>query len=181
LPLVTEPTFQWTAERQLVADLYSEIRKGVYQYLLTLGMDADRAQEFTQEAFLRLFQKLRDGATIENPRGWVYRVAHNMAVDALSARSRESELSDALLSTLVSGGKDAEQVLIEREWLEGFQNAVKGLSQQQRRCLELRAQGLRYREIAEVLRVGTPTVGEFLRRATKHLRGLKNGKDRTPE
>ncbi len=177
MPLATEPTFQWTAERQLVADLYSEIRKGVYQYLLTLGLDADRAQEFTQEAFLRLFHKLREGSAIENPRGWIYRVAHNLAVDSAEAHARESELSDALMSTLAGSGQDAEQALIEREWLEGFRNAVQGLSHQQRRCMELRAQGLRYREIAEVLRVGTPTVGEFLRRAAKHLRDWKHLRD----
>jgi RNA polymerase sigma-70 factor (ECF subfamily) len=181
LQTVTGPTFRWTTERQLVADLYSEIRKGVYQYVLTFGLDADRAQEVTQEAFLRLFHKLREGLVIENPRGWVYRVAHNMAIDSAVARSRESELSDELIATRASGGRDAEQALIEREWLDGFRNAVQGLSDQQRRCLELRAQGLRYREIAEVLRVGTPTVGEFLRRATKHLRDWKNAKYRTPE
>jgi RNA polymerase sigma-70 factor, ECF subfamily len=176
LPLVTEPELRWTAERQLVADLYSEIRKGVYQYLLTFGLDPDRAQEFTQEAFLRLFYQLREGSAIENPRGWIYRVAHNMAVDSTVAQARQQEISDALIATLASRGQDAEQALIEREWLEGFRKAVQGLSLQQRRCLELRAQGLRYREIAEVLRVRTPTVGEFLRRAAKHLRDWKNGK-----
>jgi DNA-directed RNA polymerase specialized sigma24 family protein len=47
---------------------------------------------------------------------------------------------------------------------------MQNLSRQQRLCLELRGQGLQYRQIAEVLQVRTSTVGEFLRRGIKQLR-----------
>jgi len=60
--------------------------------------------------------------------------------------------------------------LIEKEWLEGFQDAIENLSPQQRACLELRAQGLQYWQIAEVLQVRTSTVGEFLRRGIKQMK-----------
>jgi len=48
-------------------------------------------------------------------------------------------------------------------------DAMKRLSLQERQCLNLRAEGLRYREIGEILGIATPTVGEFLRRAIKKM------------
>ena len=46
-----------------------------------------------------------------------------------------------------------------------FHRAVQGLSEQQRHCLFLRLEGLRYPEIGSALGIGASTVGEFLRRA----------------
>ena len=165
-----------TVERQLVADLYTASRNKVYEYLVTAGCAPDTAQEITQEAFLRLYIALREGKTIEHPKAWVYRVAHNLAFDAAVCFSREAVLSDALVATLASRDQGAERTLLEREWLEGFQSEFQNLSKQQRICLELRAQGLRYREIADVLGIRTSTVGEFLSRAITRLK--KWNKDR---
>jgi len=159
-----------SAERQLVADLYTASRNNVYEYLVTAGCAPDTAQEVTQEAFLRLYMVLRKGKTIEHPKAWVYRVAHNLAFDAAVCFSREAVLSDALVATLASRDQGAERTLLEREWLEGFQSEFQSLSKQQRICLELRAQGLRYREIAETLGIQTSTVGRFLGRAMTRLK-----------
>jgi RNA polymerase sigma-70 factor (ECF subfamily) len=59
---------------------------------------------------------------------------------------------------------------MERERMLGFHRAVEGLSEQQRRCLFLRLEGLRYPEIASALGISASAVGEFLRRATARLR-----------
>jgi RNA polymerase sigma-70 factor (ECF subfamily) len=60
--------------------------------------------------------------------------------------------------------------LIEREKMQRVQVAVKELSPQQRQCLYLRAEGLRYQEIADTLGVKVSTVAEFLKRAVTRLR-----------
>lgn len=160
----------WTEPRQRVADLYVAVRDGVYRSLITAGLDAAKAQEATQEAFLRLYILFRDGGTVENPRAWVYRVAYNFAMDSLARQSREFGISDAMMERLVIDEHSAEQHLINKEWMERVHQAIQRLSSQQRLCLELRAQGLQYQEIAEVLQIRPSTVGEFLRRAIQHLR-----------
>jgi RNA polymerase sigma-70 factor (ECF subfamily) len=161
---------QTAAAQEKIATLYPAARDGVFRYLLALGLDAAKAQEATQDAFLRLYVALLDGAAIEDPKAWVYRVAHNAGLDNLDRIGRESPYSEAVAETVASFGKSPEQELIEKEWLEGFQYAMQNLSRQQRLCLELRGQGLQYRQIAEVLQVRTSTVGEFLRRGIKQLR-----------
>jgi RNA polymerase sigma-70 factor (ECF subfamily) len=159
-----------TAERQLVTDLYADYQTKIYQYVVMIGCAPDSAQEITQEAFLRLYMVLRAGKKVENPRAWVYRVAHNLAFDAAGCRAREAVLSDALVEKLASRERGAEQALLEREWQDGFDAEFQNLSRQQRLCLELRAEGLRYREIASALGIQTSTVGRFLGRAMTRLK-----------
>ena len=160
-----------TAARQTIADLYTREREGLYRYLVSSGVEPAQAQDVTQEAFLRLYAALRDGASIHSPKGWVYRVAHNLAVDSLLRDRRHRAISDAVSSALATV-ENNERDLIERDWLENVYRAVGQLSRQQRACLELRARGMQYSEIAAVLKIRTSTVGEFLRRAMKQLRQL---------
>jgi len=170
VPPVSDDLSQTAPVQQRVAALYSAARDGVFRYLLALGLDAGRAQEVTQDAFLRLYVALRDGAAIEDAKAWVYRVARNAGIDSLDRNGRESQYSAAIANTIASFAKNPEQELIEKEWLEGFQDAIENLSPQQRACLELRGQGLQYWQIAEVLQVRTSTVGEFLRRGIKQMK-----------
>ena len=156
--------------RQQVSDLYSAERDGVFRSLMILGLNRAKAEESTQEAFLRLYGAFLNGSQIENPRAWVYRVAHNIAVDALAYEARESGSLGSVLDDVASSNGSAEHVLIVDEGIKNLRAAVAKLSKQQRLCLELRAQGLRYQDIAQVLQIRTSTVGEFLRRAIQQLR-----------
>lgn len=159
-----------SARRAFVADLYTAERDGVFRSLIVVGLNRAKAEESTQEAFLRLYKSLENGGTIENPRAWVYRVAHNLGVDSLAQQARESNLSDEMVTTIPSNGHNIEAGLIHAQGMENLRLAVERLSKQQRLCLELRAQGLRYQDIAEVLQIRSSTVGEFLRRAIQQLR-----------
>jgi RNA polymerase sigma-70 factor (ECF subfamily) len=167
---VLDEGFRRTLQRQQVTDLYAAERDGVFRSLIVVGLSRAKAEESTQEAFLRLYTALRNGSVIDNPRAWVYRVAHNLAVDALGYEARESDNLGAVLETAVSSNGSAEKHLIHEESLENLRAAVAKLSKQQRLCLELRAEGLRYQDIANVLQIRTSTVGEFLRRAIQQLR-----------
>src|SRR5438477_11953953 len=63
-----------------VEQIYEAERSNIYSYLLNLGLPAARAQESTQDAFLKLYLKMSKGEAIESPRAWLYRVAHNLAL-----------------------------------------------------------------------------------------------------
>ena len=156
--------------RREVAALYTATREGVVRYLVTAGMDTGTAEEATQDAFLRLYTALRDGEEIRQPRNWVYTVARNIALNAVRRDSAHSEFSEALEDTVASAESSAEARLIEKEWLVGFREAMSRLSERQRLCLELRTQGLRYRDIAEVLEIRISTAAEFVRRGIEELK-----------
>src|ERR1035438_8819028 len=63
-----------------VAQLFADTREDLYRYLLTLGVPPPKAQESVQEVFLRLYTTLKKGEKIENMRGWLFRVAHNVGL-----------------------------------------------------------------------------------------------------
>jgi RNA polymerase sigma-70 factor (ECF subfamily) len=55
-----------------------------------------------------------------------------------------------------------------------FHRAVEALSEQQKRCLFLRMEGLRYPEIAAAMGISPSAVGEFLRRAMERLKKVRD-------
>ena len=118
---------------------------------------------------MRLFQAIESGTSIGNPRAWVFRVAHNLGADERERHNLAIERTEAVyLAT--AGLKTPELIVLSKERTRQLLAAVAELSKQQRACLHLRAEGLRYREIAAVLGIGIPTVGEFLQRAMKRMR-----------
>jgi RNA polymerase sigma-70 factor (ECF subfamily) len=153
-----------------VAQLFQEMREGVYRYVLSLGLYPPQAQEATQEVFLRLYAALKRGEAIQNRRAWVVRVAHNLSLNLRAQQSSQAPFESNIEMRLADPELNPEQSLLERERLRRFHWGVENLSEQQRRCLHLRLEGLRYPEIAAVLGISASAVGEFLRRAIVRLR-----------
>jgi RNA polymerase sigma-70 factor (ECF subfamily) len=161
------------ALRDEVGKLYEEARDDVYRYLLTLGLHPPRAQEAAQEVFLRLYTALRKGDKLENPRAWVFRVAHNLGLKIRARQNSEEPLDPDWGEQNAGPSGNPESELLERERMTRFHSAVQGLSEQQRRCLFLRMEGLRYPEIGSALGISASTVGEFLRRAMERLKKVR--------
>jgi RNA polymerase sigma-70 factor (ECF subfamily) len=157
-----------------VSRLFEEARDDVYRYLLTLGLHPPQAQEAVQEVFLRLYTTLRKGDEIQNPRAWVFRVAHNLGLKIRARQHTEEPFDPDLGAQYAARTNTPEADLIERERMLRFHEAVSGLSEQQRRCLFLRMEGLRYPEIGSTLGISASAVGEFLRRAMVRLRKVRN-------
>jgi RNA polymerase sigma-70 factor (ECF subfamily) len=157
-----------------VSRLFEEARDDLYRYLLTLRLHPPQAQEAAQEVFLRLYATLRKGEEIQNPRAWVFRVAHNLGLKIRSRQHSEEPFEPELGARYVTHSGTPESDLIERERLLRFHHAVAGLSEQQRRCLFLRMEGLRYPEIGSALGISASAVGEFLRRAMVRLKKVRD-------
>lgn len=157
-----------------VAQLYIETREDVYRYLLTLGVHPPKAQEAVQEVFLRLYTSLKKGEKIESLRGWVFRVAHNYGLKVRARQSAEEKFDPALGARLASPAGNAERDLLDREKMSRLNSAVEGLSEQQKRVLFLRMEGLRYPQIGAALGISASAVGEFLRRALLRLKKVRD-------
>ena len=153
-----------------VAQLFEEMRDGVFRYVLSLGLYPPQAQEATQEVFLRLYAALKRAEPIRNRRAWVVRVAHNLALKLRTQQNSQTAFEPDIETRFADASLNPEQSLLERERMLRFHRAMQNLSDQQRRCLNLRLEGLRYPEIASVLGISASAVGEFLRRAIVRLR-----------
>jgi RNA polymerase sigma-70 factor, ECF subfamily len=154
----------------LVGRLYEESRNNVYYYLLTLGLGPAQAQEAAQEVFLRLYATLRKGEAVLKPRAWIFRVAHNLGLKLRAREGQETPFEADAGERVASSRPDPESELLERERTMRLKDAMGSLSEQQRRCLYLRLEGLKYPEIGSALGISASAVGEFLRRAMARLR-----------
>jgi RNA polymerase sigma-70 factor (ECF subfamily) len=140
---------------------------------LYLGVPSNQAQEVTQEVFLRLYQTMRKGAQIENLRAWLFRVAHNLGIK-VRQRERSLRVVSPDWNQFSSPVEAPDDMLINRQRNSRVAATMETLSPQQRHCLYLRSEGLRYREIAEVIGISSSSVNEFLRRAIARLAEAAN-------
>lgn len=162
-----------TADSRLVLELYDREQLSLIRYLVCLGLDSATAEETVQESFLRLHQHLLANGDRAHLRGWLYRVAHNMARNIqISQRvGKTRALTDlSLYPEPRTAAVSAEQALLEREKQRRLQQAMDQLSEAQRNCLVLRSQGLKYREIAETLDLSISTVAENVQRGLERLK-----------
>lgn len=63
-------------------ELYQRHAREVWSVAYGRRADSDLARDITQEVFLRLWKHLEAGEALQNPRGWLLRVARNLADDA---------------------------------------------------------------------------------------------------
>lgn len=149
--------------------LYRDLRNPLLRYLVCLGLSADEAQDVVQDAFLTLHKHLVSGGSQENIRSWLFRVAHNAARNR--QQSYDRRFGDQLDPELESIADEAtpEQVVLEKEKQRRLGQAIQLLTECERECLLLRAGGLRYREIGEVLGIATSTVADTVDRAIRKL------------
>jgi RNA polymerase sigma-70 factor (ECF subfamily) len=156
-----------------VTQLFETHRYPLYRYIVTLIGESGAAEEITQEVFLKLYEHLSKGIPIANIRSWTYKVAHNLAIDFARGQKLSTSGGDLLWTGLAEtrpdGSLDPEARVLSSEQYTHFRNALASLPVQQRSCLLLRAEGFRYREIAQMLGVAVPTVGESLRRGIQRL------------
>ncbi|MCC6393264.1 MAG: sigma-70 family RNA polymerase sigma factor [Bryobacterales bacterium] len=151
---------------QTLVEVFSVLRSPIYRYLLSSVGNRPDAEDLTQEAFLRLVRVVRRGAIPDNPKAWLFEVAHNLLIDRQRGSSREPSREELAGAEAADGAQGTEDAVACRERLEQY---FAGLSPSERRCMELRLEGLRYREIAEILQIRIPTVQTMLTRAAKKL------------
>ena len=130
---------------------------------------SDEAQDVVQDAFLSLQRHLASDGKQGNIRGWLFRVAHNQARNRQTSYYRRfSEPLDGEMDFLADDATPEQRVL-EKEKFRRLAAAIRLLTESERECLLLRAGGLRYREIGEVLGMAVSTVGDTVERAIKKL------------
>jgi RNA polymerase sigma-70 factor (ECF subfamily) len=158
-----------TADEQEVIQLFDELRSRLLRYLLALGLPAHEGEEVIQEVFLALFQHLRRGRSRDNLRGWVFRVAHNLGLKRRLARAREAVNAageqEFLAEARPDPAENPEEQLLSGQRLQRLQAILRALPEQDQWCLSLRAEGLRYREIADVLGMSLASVSASLGRS----------------
>lgn len=157
-----------------VIGAYLRLAPSLCSYLIALCKNADQAQDAVQEAFLRYYIALTNGVKIHNDKAWLFRVARNYLLDRLKDHAVKNRVG---MDAAEVSQKPACRPSQESEclWAEILKLAFGTLSSREKECLQLRAEGLNYREIAQVLNLRSGTVGTLLARGLKKITEFLSG------
>jgi RNA polymerase sigma-70 factor, ECF subfamily len=157
---------------QEIVGLFDSLRVRLLRYALSFGLSVHDGEDIIQEVFLALFHHLRQGRSRSNLRGWVFRVTHNLALKRRASNhcnNRLIEADDQLSGEFCDPAPSPEQQLVFSERQSQLLAILRALPENDERCLRLRAEGLRYREIAQVLGISLGAVSISLARSLARL------------
>jgi RNA polymerase sigma-70 factor, ECF subfamily len=153
-----------------VVDLFDQLRDPLLRYLLSIGMPVQDGEEIVQEAFLALFQHLRRNRSRRNLRGWLFRVAHNLALKRARNGRNQTGPADASGEIVVADpAPNPEDQAVDQQTQARLAAVLQALPEQDRQCLALRAEGLRQREIAAALGMSLGAVSLSLTRSLARM------------
>jgi RNA polymerase sigma-70 factor, ECF subfamily len=158
-----------------VEAFYLKHHDSLYRFLIASRCPADLAPDLLQDAFVRLYQSLQDGKAIERPRSWLVSVLQNLLFNHFRKHNREQALEDAFAKAEPKTEDDSsnpELRYLRRQRQRQVADAMRQLTATQLRYLLLRAEGLKFREIADLHGVSIASVADVCARALEKLRTL---------
>jgi RNA polymerase sigma-70 factor (ECF subfamily) len=159
-------------EHHAFAVLVRQYQDRVFRFILRMVGARDEAMDLTQETFMKAHQALPGWRPEAQFRTWLFRIAHNAALDVLRRRERIEFVS---LSDLSAGEEDhalpdparqPDERLADRQSIELLERALQELPAEHREILLLReVEDMSYTEIAATLGIAEGTVKSRIARA----------------
>ncbi|HKI06064.1 MAG TPA: sigma-70 family RNA polymerase sigma factor [Thermoanaerobaculia bacterium] len=164
--------------------LFKRFRSKVRSFFLNKHFSPEESDDLTQDVFLRVFKGIDAFRRESRFERWLWEIAGHIYLNEIRRRRTEKrdarELSlDARVETedgtgsplnLPSPDASPEDVVIQSERSKNLRAALKGLPDQMRRCCILRYErGLKYKEIADLMKISIETVKAHLHQARKRL------------
>ena len=178
-------------DRQLVEralagsqEAYREIveryQRPIYSLIGRMVRDPMAAEDLAQVVFCKAFKALNTFDHTRKFSSWLFKIAHNTAIDQLRKRRvptvsleiEDSELDDPLRSYADPHAEDPEEYSRRQELAVAIESSLGGLRPEYREILVLRFdQEKSYEEISEIIDLPLGTVKTHLHRARKALAG----------
>jgi RNA polymerase sigma-70 factor (ECF subfamily) len=175
LPVALGSALPAPAAETLVIALFDAQARRLLRYIEHCGLDRDAAEDVLQETFLALHRHLVLDRPQSNLTGWLFQVAHNLARREQRRRRRAGPATSwdvASVSRVAAAAPTPEQAFHAAEADRRLRAAVETLPERDRSCLRLRADGLRYREIAAALNMSLGGVAKSIARSLKRVAHL---------
>ena len=148
------------------AAIYSDLKQPVYTIVCRIVQSGAMAEDVTQDVFVKLFVSPPD-SSVRNLRAWVFRMAHNLAIDALR-KEHCTNMDDVAAVAEDQLGKVTTRLDIEA--------AIGRLPRDEREVLSLHLNAeLHFNQIATIVGLSLPATYRKYRKAIGTLRELLSG------
>lgn len=133
-------------DAQAFTVLYSRYYRHLRAYVMGILKDADLADDVAEETFARLSSHLGWLAVARRPLAqWLFRVAHNLAVDELRRRSHTQTLAEETATASADPDETTEDI---QSHVQEIRNAMSALPPFEYTCVTLRF--MEHRTTAEI-------------------------------
>lgn len=141
-------------------------------YVTYLIHDPTSARDVVQETFIKAYRNLQGFNPKYKFSSWVYRIAHNEAMNVIQKYKRQSDVDIDELPVVTYEPSFAEH--IDASILRGHvHECINELEQKYRDVVQLvYFEQMKYEEVADVLHIPPSTVGVWLSRAKAKLRSI---------
>lgn len=145
-----------TAYKELFTSLYSSL----LLFAKSIVKTKEAAEEIVSDVFIRIWERRRELEKIENLKVYLYVSTRNTALNYLNLHKRDiTNPLDEFHTEFTSIYFDPEQLLITADMLALIKRAIDQLPPKCRIIFKLvKEDGLRYREVAEILGISVKTV-----------------------
>ncbi|HLA95544.1 MAG TPA: sigma-70 family RNA polymerase sigma factor [Pyrinomonadaceae bacterium] len=158
-----------SGNREAMHSLFVEHQRRVYSIALNFFGNADKADDITQQVFLKLFTKMNFRGEAEFTT-WLYRMTVNACIDETRRSRRLFGFADWFGTREPAAKISLDEKIHKREIAAEVQTVIGSLKPAFRLPLVLKyVEGLSYQEIADVLECSIGTVSSRINRGHKML------------
>ncbi len=159
--------------KQAFGDFYEQLLPEIYRYIFYRVNDQQTAEDLTETVFLKAWESLQGNRRVpNNPRAWIYRIAHNQTVDYYRTRKQHTSL-DAAQNLPAGQGETPEIHQAAQEQYDLVHSLLNQLDPQLRQVLICRfLLGMSHKETAQTLSLTPGHVRVLQHRALKQLRAI---------
>ena len=155
--------------------LFEEFSSPIYNYVLRMVGDHDRAADITQDTFIKAYRKLDTVTEATSTRSWLYRIATNTAIDDMRRRRLLVRVTDDEDQPAFANQPDdrpgPEAQVLAGTLDERVQRALMTLRPNHRQCLLLSdLEDMAPQQIGEVMGISYAAVRTLLCRARGEMR-----------
>src|SRR6187399_155531 len=147
-------------DQQAYKELFTSLYAYLFQFAKSLVKAKEPAEEIISDVFIKVWEKRKDLEKIENLKIYLYVSTRNCAYNYLDKQKRSATNPlDDIQADVTSLYFDPEQLLITADMLARIQKAIDQLPPKCKMIFKLaKEDGLKYKEVAEVLNISVKTV-----------------------
>jgi RNA polymerase sigma-70 factor (ECF subfamily) len=160
--------------RQRFLDLVDEVRPELHRYCTRMTGSIADGEDVVQDALARAYYELSDLKELPPLRPWLFRIAHNRAIDYLRRYERRmSEPLDAAMDIAADAALEPDNALSREDTVRTAVSRFLELPPAQRSCVILKdVLEHSLEEIAAMLELSVPAIKAALHRGRNRLREL---------
>jgi len=151
---------------------FLSIKQRLYRLSLSIVKDSMLAEDVVQEVLIKIWNKGKEAAAIENKPAWALKMVRNLSIDKLRSKHyKTGSIPEGY--DVVNKTHTPETITQSNDTVSTIQEIMESLPETQRMCIQLRdIEEMKYQEIADILSISIDQVKVNIYRARNYIKKM---------